>query len=46
MGCRLLITETAVDRPGHASPSYRNMRRFRFYVAYFRPNYLFEGPGR
>ena len=43
-GCETLITETAEDHPDHPTPSYRNMRRFGFEVAYLRPNYICE-PG-
>lgn len=47
IGCQHLITETAEDRPDRPAPSYRNMRRFGFQVAYLRPNYLYEfGPHR
>lgn len=42
LGCRRLITETAEDRPDHPAPSFHNLRRFGFEVAYARPNYLHE----
>lgn len=41
-GCRWLVTETARELPGKPVPSFRNMRRNGFRVAYYRPNYLFE----
>jgi GNAT superfamily N-acetyltransferase len=44
LGCEMLITETAEDRPDDPSPSFRNMRRAGFQVAYVRPNYICE-PG-
>lgn len=44
LGCETLITETAEDRPEKPSPSFRNMRRAGFQVAYVRPNYIGE-PG-
>lgn len=42
LGCTMLVTETAQDRSDRPSPSYRNMRRFGFEVAYLRPNYLLQ----
>jgi GNAT superfamily N-acetyltransferase len=44
LGCEMLISETAEDRPDDPSPSFRNMRRAGFQVAYVRPNYICE-PG-
>jgi len=44
LGCEMLITETAEDRPEAPSPSFRNLRRAGFQVAYVRPNYICE-PG-
>jgi len=40
--CRWLIVETAEEKPDHPAPSYRNMVRYGFKVAYARPNYLFK----
>jgi len=40
MGCRYLFSETAEDIPQKGSPSYRNLRRFGFELAYLRPNYI------
>lgn len=39
-GCRLVSVETAEPTPDHEAPSYRNLRRLGFSVAYRRPNYL------
>lgn len=40
-GCRWAVTETARELPGKPAPSFRNMLRNGFEVAYYRPNYLF-----
>jgi ribosomal protein S18 acetylase RimI-like enzyme len=40
MGCRHLFSETAEDTPNNDSPSFRNLRRYGFKLAYLRPNYL------
>lgn len=40
MGCEHLFSETAEDTPQRSSPSYRNLRRFGFKLAYLRPNYI------
>ena len=42
MGCSLLVAETSRHRAEQASPSYLNMTRQGFQLAYHRPNYLFE----
>ncbi|HEY4226897.1 MAG TPA: hypothetical protein VGM49_01055 [Candidatus Limnocylindrales bacterium] len=39
-GCRLAITETGPDTPEEPNPSYRNMLRAGFELAYMRPNYV------
>ena len=39
-GCRLVITETGEDTPEEPNPSYRNMLRAGFEVAYLRPNWV------
>lgn len=44
LGCTVLATETAEDRPDHPSPSFRNVQRFGFEVAYLSPNYLLHLP--
>jgi GNAT superfamily N-acetyltransferase len=41
-GIRTAATETGVDRPEHPSPSFRNMRKAGFELAYLRRNWLFE----
>jgi hypothetical protein len=42
LGCRWLITETGEDTPGRPNPSYHNMVRTGFTLAYQRSNYIFE----
>jgi hypothetical protein len=42
LGCRRLVVETAEDTPKKDAPSFRNMLRFGFQVAYVRPNYIFS----
>ncbi len=42
MGCRWLVVETAQQTPEKEAPSYRNMIRYGFKLAYTRPNYIFE----
>jgi GNAT superfamily N-acetyltransferase len=37
-GCRVLTTETGVPHPGEAGPSYHNIQRAGFRIAYLRPN--------
>ena len=41
LGCRWLVTETGEDTPDHPNPSYRNMLRTGFRLAYLRPNYIY-----
>ena len=41
-GCKFLATETAEDTPEHPSPSYRNMIKSGFELAYIRPNWIYE----
>ena len=49
LGCKLAVVETAEDRPDKPAPSFRNMRRLGFEVAYARANYVMvagsEGTG-
>lgn len=40
LGCRWLVTETGEDTPEHPNPSYHNMVRTGFQLAYLRPNYI------
>jgi hypothetical protein len=39
-GCEVVTCETAEETTERPNPSFRNMRRMGFEVAYFRPNYL------
>ena len=41
MGCKWVITETGEETPDLPNPSYRNMVRLGFKLAYFRQNYIF-----
>lgn len=41
-GCRWLTTETGEDTPESPNPSYRNMIRTGFQLAYLRPNYTYR----
>lgn len=40
LGCRWVITETGEDLPDRPNPSYHNMLRTGFTLAYQRPNYV------
>jgi hypothetical protein len=40
LGCEWLITETGQERPDKPNPSFHNMLRTGFKVAYDRPNYM------
>ena len=40
LGCRWFVTETAEDLPARPNPSFRNMMRAGFTIAYHRPNFL------
>jgi hypothetical protein len=42
LGCRWFVTETGEDSPENPNPSYHNMLRTGFQLAYQRPNYLHE----
>ena len=39
-GCRWFVTETGEDLPDRPNPSFRNMMRAGFHVAYHRPNFM------
>jgi len=39
-GCESIVVETAEDKPEKPNPSYHNLIRFGFSMAYQRPNYL------
>src|SRR5262249_41872737 len=41
-GCEWVITETGEDLPHHPNPSYHNMLRTGFNLAYQRANYLYQ----
>jgi ribosomal protein S18 acetylase RimI-like enzyme len=43
-GCRWVSVETAEDTVTKGAPSFRNLRRLGFEVAYRRPNYLWSRP--
>lgn len=45
LGCHWLITETGEDSPSRPNPSYHNMVRTGFELAYQRPNYIFQASG-
>jgi hypothetical protein len=40
LGCRWLVTETGEDTPQHPNPSFHNMLRTGFQLAYPRANYI------
>ena len=40
LGCRWVVTETGEDLPARPNPSFHNMLRTGFTLAYQRPNYL------
>jgi len=40
LGCRWFVTETGEDLAAKPNPSYHNMLRVGFRLAYQRPNYL------
>ena len=42
MGCEWLTTETGEDLPEARNPSYHNMLRTGFQLAYLRPTYVYE----
>jgi hypothetical protein len=44
LGCKWFVTETGEDKPDHPNPSYHNMIRHGFRLAYLRPNYVFQAP--
>jgi len=44
-GVRWLSVETAEDTPERDAPSFRNVLRLGFQVAYVRPNWLWKEPG-
>lgn len=42
LGCDMMVVETAEETPDKPAPSFRNVRRFGFQVAYARANYIME----
>ena len=44
LGCKWFVTETGEDTPGNPNPSYHNMIRTGFKLAYQRPNYVHQSP--
>jgi hypothetical protein len=45
LGCRWFVTETGEDTPESPNPSYHNMLRTGFKLAYLRPNYVHQPAG-
>ncbi len=43
LGCKWFVTEAAEDTPESPNPSYHNMLRTGFKLAYQRPNYVHQG---
>lgn len=44
LGCRRIVVETAEDTNDRRAPSFHNLRRMGFDLAYVRPNYLWTAP--
>jgi hypothetical protein len=44
LGCKWFVTETGEDTPENPNPSYHNMIRSGFKLAYQRPNYVHQPP--
>ncbi len=42
LGCKLFVTETGEDTLESPNPSYHNMMRHGFKLAYLRPNYIYK----
>ena len=42
LGCKWFVTETGEDTPDSPNPSYRNMLRTGFELAYLRRNYVHQ----
>ncbi len=42
LGCRMVVTETGEDRPDAPNPSFRNLERAGFRVAYLRKNWMWR----
>jgi ribosomal protein S18 acetylase RimI-like enzyme len=41
-GCKMLVCETAEDKPQKPAPSFRNLTSLGFQLAYLRPNYIWK----
>jgi ribosomal protein S18 acetylase RimI-like enzyme len=41
-GCKWMVVETAEETPKSSAPSFRNVRRYGFQIAYVRPNYIWQ----
>lgn len=41
-GCRMIVVEAAEDLPEKPAPSFRNLKRCGFQVAYMRPNWIWK----
>jgi hypothetical protein len=46
LGCRWFVAETEQETPKRANPSFHNMLRLGFEIAYQRPNYQIQGRAR
>lgn len=46
LGAKIVTVETGEDRPGYPVPSFRNMRRCGFEIAYARPNWIWRAPAK
>lgn len=44
LGCKWFVTETGEDTPESPNPSYHNMMRHGFKLAYLRPNFVYQEP--
>jgi hypothetical protein len=42
LGCKWFVTETGEDTPESPNPSFHNMIRHGFKLAYLRPNYIYK----
>lgn len=45
LGCKWFVTETVEDTPESPNPSFHNMLRHGFKLAYLRPNYILQKSG-
>jgi len=42
LGCKQIVVETAEETPTHEAPSYRNMHRYGFHLAYLKQNHIWN----